>query len=194
MGHHAALFTMAMVLLVAYIIPLPILPISSPYTSRFVWKMKPLYDAFFLPFKDGRTFLQTVLLSAVSSIAISYILQALIDPLLVAAIFLYMLFEPYKKPSHNDTFVFFLCNILTLVILSLCLKQYQVDPQQTGNFPEIRLTFTVLASIALGSGYLVIITLVIIWKLYPKAHSMYLILVLALRHRRHRKPVGRQRS
>ncbi|KAL5482246.1 hypothetical protein EMCRGX_G022548 [Ephydatia muelleri] len=186
---HAGLFTTAIVLLVAYIIPLPILLILSSCTSRFVWKMKPLYDAFFSPFKDGRTFwigfslFMTVVLSSVSTFGSYYIVQALLDTLLIVAIFFYVLCEPYKKWSQNAMFVFFFGNILTLVVLSLCLKQYQVDPQQSENNPAMRTVFTVLASIVLGSGYLVIV-LVIIVKLYPKAWGVYLTLAHTLKHRR----------
>ena len=182
---HAVLFAISIVLLVVYIIPVPILLVLPSFNShflpssnfRFIWKMKPLYDTFFSPFKEDRTFwigfslVLRIVLTAILSFAIYYLAEAFTLLALVVAVFLYALFEPYKTASQNAIYVFFMGNILTLGIFSLCLKQYQLSPRQA-DYGNIVTTFIALASAVLGTGYLMVL-LVLLWTLYPTLYGMY---------------------
>ena len=53
---HTVLFIVSVVLLAAYIIPVPLLLVLPTFTSPGVWRFKPLYDVFFNPFKENFTF------------------------------------------------------------------------------------------------------------------------------------------
>ena len=127
---HTVLFVVSVVLLIIFVIPVPFLLILPSFTSRLIWRLKPLYDAFVSPLKDkfafwiGLHFVLRIIYFIISSFSEPPTNLLLLGVGLVLAIFLSTAVQPYKYPVHNILDSFFLCNILLLALGALYFQSF----------------------------------------------------------------------
>ena len=158
---HTVLFIIAIILVAVFVIPVPILLIIPTFTSRFVWRLKPLYDAFVSPLKDrftfwiGLRFILRIVYFTISSFSEPPLNIFLLAVGLVLAFLLNTSVQPYKSSAINTIDNFFQCNILILAVGALYFQE-ATDGVETGN---AELAFAILV---LGTAYLV--TLLILGK------------------------------
>ena len=122
---HTLLFVIAIILVIVFIIPVPILLILPSFTYRGLWRMKPLYDVFFSPFKERFTFwlgvclVIRIVIFTISSFFSSPDSTLYLGVVLMTAVFLKSVIQPFKFPVHNVLDVFFLIDLLILSLISL---------------------------------------------------------------------------
>eukprot|EP00731_Ephydatia_muelleri_P016848 Em0009g1272a len=129
---HAPLFVIAVVLVVIFVIPVPLLLILPSFTSHVVWGLKPLYDAFVCHYKDRYAFWLVALVIFVSSIT-----------------------HPFKLASQGALDSFFLSNILLLVTGSLYFQMLEVTSQYSDLAESVYFIVVVCAAYVVMFGVLV---------------------------------------
>ena len=172
---HAVLCVISLALLITYIIPVPILLIVPSFTYRGVWRMKPLYDVFFSPFKEVFTFwLGVCLMIRIAIFTISAFFPSpdrtlYLGVVLMIAVFLKSVIEPFKRRVHNILDVFFLINLLVISLGSLYYQGVDFANNTDGSNDVGSIVF--LMSVV-GVAYAVICA-VIVWHLilrFPWLH------------------------
>lgn len=145
---HATLFSVSLLLLITFVIPVPTLLILPSLTSRaVVSKMKPLYDAFVGPLKDkfafwiGLLFVLRILYFLISSFVDSPLNLLLLGVGFVIDIFFTATAQPYRSKVHNMLHNFFQCNILLLALGAIYTGTYS-----DGTKSELAFVAVVLSS------------------------------------------------
>ena len=147
---HAVLFVVTVVLLVIFVIPVPLLLILPSFTSRFIWRLKPLYDAFASPLKDkfafwiGLRFVLRIVYFIISSFSEPPTNLLLLGVGLVIQIFLSASVQPYKSPVHNILDSFYQCNILLLALGALYFQDFANSLQAVTHKSELGFVLVVV--------------------------------------------------
>ena len=162
---HTVLFIIAIILVAVFVIPVPILLIIPTFTSRVVWRMKPLYDAFFCFYKDHCTFwlgsrlILRILIFIISSFLTPPLNVLLLGICIALVVFASSVVHPYKLPYQGALDSFFLTNILLLVTGSLYFQMLEVSSSLSTDKAEMIFIFIVV-----GVAY-VAICAVFVWHM-----------------------------
>ena len=164
---HTVLFVICAVLLVIYVLPVPILLVLPSCTSRGVWRFKPLYDVFFNPFRDNFTFwlgvclVIRIVIFTISSFFASPDSTLYLGVVLMSAVFLKSVIQPFKFPVHNVLDVFFLINLLVVSMGSLYFQGLDVtrEAYRTG---DVQSSFVAFLMSVVGLAYVVICAVVVV--------------------------------
>ena len=161
---HTLLFVIAIILVIIFIIPVPILLILPSFTYRGLWRMKPLYDAFFCYYKDqytfwlGARFILRIVIFVMSSFLQPPLNNLLLGICMALVIFLSSIVHPFKFIVQGALDSFFLANVLLLVTGSLYFQILTVYPLSAENAEMV------FVLVVVGVAYVVICG-VIVWHL-----------------------------
>ena len=167
---HTVLFVVSVIILAAFTIPIPVFLLLPTFTSRFVWRMKPLYDAFFSYYREKFTFwISMRLIIRILLFNISLLVHPPLNILLLGLLhsvlmLLTIVAQPYKRLVTMALESFFLSSILLLITGSLrlqALKMYFVDPEKTD---------MVFVFVVVGAAYVVMLG-ILVWHVilrFPK--------------------------
>eukprot|EP00731_Ephydatia_muelleri_P016849 Em0009g1273a len=172
---HAVLFVISVVLLIIYVLPVTVLLILPSFTSRGVWRFKPLYDVFFNPFKDNFTFwlgvclVIRIMIFTISSFFAPPGSTLYLGVVLMGAVFLKSVIQPFKLPVHNGLDVFFLINLLLLSISSLYFQGLDAT-NKTYRITNVQSPFTAFLMVLVGVAYVVICAVIVVhfYLRFPK--------------------------
>ena len=126
-GLHAASASLAILMLMIFVIPFPIILLfpSKMYTMKCVKYLKPLFDVLWAPFKPRfRFWLGLRLIFRILPITFAYFLTPPINIWLTlmylnAILILEMLVQPFEGQVQNYLFIFYLSNLNYLFIVAL---------------------------------------------------------------------------
>lgn len=163
-GLHGILIVISLVLLLVYIIPFPLLFLFPKflYSSRFTNKFKPIYDAFWNPFKPNIRFwlsIRAMLLFIPFGLALfgSYPTNVLGMVVFVPLVwFIHERIAPFVGYWQNAFDSFFLLNLMILFIGNIFYERYR---DEQFNYPE---AYAVLVYTLVCSAYLAFLIILVI--------------------------------
>ena len=188
---HALLFVITVVLVAIFVIPVPFLLILPSLTSRVVWGLKPLYDAFVCHYKDRYAFwLGMRLFLRLAIFMLSSFLQPPTNILLLGIcvsliVFASSVAHPFKLASQGALDSFFLSNILLLVTGSLYFRMLE-GSSANSNRAE-RVFFVVVVC----SAYVVMLG-ILVWHLVLRFPKLLVLVPSKCVPKGHRHSVGPQ--
>ena len=119
-GYHVFLVSVAVILLVMYVIPVPIMMLFPPLLYRYVKKFKPFYDAFWAPFKLKYRFwlgIRLIILLILFTLPRVFNTTFVITILILSIVqYLQLVLKPFtsSRVNHVDNF---LIGILIAILL-----------------------------------------------------------------------------
>ena len=166
-GFHVALIVLSVLLLLAYIIPFSILFLFPRilYGSRFTNKFKPIYDAFWNPFKPRfRLWLsiRAMLRFIPFSLALfsSYPTNVLVMVIFISILwFTHERLMPFDGYWQNSFDSFFMLNLMLLFVSNIFFERYRDTSADQINYP---VAYKVIVYMLLISAYIAFLIIIVI--------------------------------
>ena len=166
-GFHVVLIVLSVLLLLIYIIPFSILFLFPRilYGSRFTNKFKPIYDAFWNPFKPQFRFwlsLRAMLRFIPFSLALfsSYPTNVLVMVIFISLLwFTQERVAPFEGYWQNSFDSFFMLNLMLLFVSNIFFERYRDSSADQFNYPA---AYKVIVYMLLISAYIAFLVIIII--------------------------------
>ena len=178
-GEHIPLLLLAITILVVYLIPAPFILLFPGLTLRLpiLKKYKPLYDAFWAPFKPNfRFWIGLRLLLRIIPLVLAYFVQTplnvhLLTVFLIILTYAEAVLQPFEGKARNASDLFFLFNLVCLLTGYLYFYVYQFNSRDLSDnaLDSVQTSQMIFFSVNIGIviSLLIVLIIVRIFVRYP---------------------------
>ena len=175
-GAHVPLAIVAILVLVFFIIPAPFVLIFPSLAFRLgpIQKLKPIYDAFWAPFKTryrfwvGLRLLLRVIPFLFAAVVPHPLNILLLGVFLIGLLYLQVIVLPFKGAVENASDIFFLCTLLIIVMGTL---YFTIDAYQGDGYISTRNVQYIFFGIIIFLVYMVI-AIIFMWHVILRFPSL----------------------